>query len=128
MAPEAENAPACGSECLGAGPIARDVFGDFACPVVPVVLGHATVPAAAVPKAAVNEEHETRAAEHKIRAAGQWLMSAPAGDAGGAEHRHQLQLRGFVAARADGGHDLGALFLGKDISHGDSESLPNNFA
>ena len=75
------------------------------------------MPAAAVPEAAVNEDGKALAAKDEIGMAGHGLVPAPAGDAGGAEDGRQLQFGGFVAARADGSHDLAALLLCEHVGH-----------
>jgi hypothetical protein len=72
---------------------------------------------AAVPKAAVNENSNALTAEDKVRVAGQVLVAAPSLYAVGAEDERQPQLRVFVSARADGGHDLGAFPVGEHIDH-----------
>jgi hypothetical protein len=48
------------------------------------------MPAAAVPKAAVNEDGEALAAEDEVGTAGQGLVPAPASDASGAEDGDQF--------------------------------------
>src|SRR5437016_5248487 len=117
MAPKSDNAPACLSECFGGGVVTRNVPGYFASPVVPVVLRHATVPPAAVPEAPVYEDSKPGVPEHKIRMAEQRLMPAPARDASSAEDGNKPKLRGFVSARANSGHDLGALRLCDGVGH-----------
>ena len=93
------------------------VAGDLGLPISGPRFWHPAVGAASVPETAVHEYRETGAAEDKIGASGDWLVPAPAGDAGGAEHRGELQLGGFVAARADGSHDLAALLLCEHVGH-----------
>jgi hypothetical protein len=73
-----------------------------------------------VPEAAVHEDGEARMAESEIGAAGDWLVSPPAIDTGGAENGDQLQFGGFVAAGEDGGHDLAAFLLRKYVGHRES--------
>jgi len=64
-----------------------------------------------VPETAVNEDSQALTAENEVGAAGERLVAAPAGDASVAQDGNQLEFGGFIAARADSGHDLGALFL-----------------
>ena len=120
MSPDAENSPALAAKQPGCATVTGSVTGDFVLPVFAVSPGHAAVPSAAMPEAAVHEDGEAGAAENEIRMAGNGLVPPPAGDAGCAKNGRQFQLGGFVAFRADGGHDLRSLFLCEYVGHGDS--------
>jgi hypothetical protein len=87
------------------------VAGDFVLPILAVSTGHTAVPWAAVPEAAVNEDSQALTAENEVGAARERLVATPAGDAGGTQDGNQLEFGGFIATRADSGHDFGALFL-----------------
>ena len=87
------------------------------CQVLAISLWHPTVPAAAVPKATVNEDSEPGAPKDEVGPAWEALVTTPAGDSLGTEDGRELQLGGFVAARADGGHDLAAPCLCEYVGH-----------
>lgn len=70
-----------------------------------------------MPKAAVDEDRKTGKAKREIRPARQRLVAAPAGYAGGAQNRGELQLRGPIAARFNGGHHLAALGFCEYVGH-----------
>ena len=111
MAPNAENTPALGAKEPGCATVAGAVAGDFVLPIFAVSLGHAAVPTATVPEAAVHEDGYALAPENKVGMAWEWLVPPPATDAGSAQDGHQSQLGVFVAARVYRGHDLRALTL-----------------
>jgi hypothetical protein len=89
VAPNADNPPASAAKQPGYATVAGAVAGDFALPILAVSLGHAAVPAAAVPEAAVHEDGEAGAAEDEVGAAGERLVTTPASDAGGAQNGRQ---------------------------------------
>jgi hypothetical protein len=74
----------------GYATVAIPIAGDFVLPILAVFLRHAAVPAAAVPKAPIHEDNYPLAPKDKVRAAGEWLVPAPASDAGGAKDRRQF--------------------------------------
>lgn len=80
--PDSEQAPAAPSEEKVHRAVPFLVCCNFRDPEVGAGFGHATVPAAAVPEAAVDKDGEARVAEDEIRAARDWLMPAPTGDSG----------------------------------------------
>ena len=106
VAPDAENPPALTAKQPGDAMIAGAVAGDFVPPVFAVSPGHAAMPWAAVPEAAVNEDGQALTSENEVGTAGERLVPPPAGDAGGAQNGHQFQLSFFVSTGVDGGHDL----------------------
>ena len=89
MAPNAENPPPPDAKKAGNATVARPVAGDFVFPIFAVTMGHAAVPAAAVPEAAVHKDGEALAREDEVGAAWERLVPTPAGDAGGAQDGRQ---------------------------------------
>ena len=124
MSPDPKDAPTGLFEHFISSPIPEHIAGDFVLPVPIVFRWQSTVPAAAVPEAAVNEYGQTLLAEDEIRVTGNGLVPAPAGDASRAEYDRQLLFRGPIAFRADGGHDLAALLLCEHVGHGESLAGP----
>jgi len=120
--PQPDDGPACGAEGAFDIVVALSVAAEFGEPVCAVAARLAAVLRATMPEAAVNEDGEALAPKDEIGMAWHGLVSAPAGDAGSAEDGNQLQLGGFVAARADRGHDLAALLLCEYVGHGWSVS------
>jgi hypothetical protein len=117
VAPNAENSPAKFAKQPGNSTVAGGVAGDFAFPILAVSAGHAVVPRAAMPETTVNKDSQALTAENEVGTANERLVATPACDAGGAHDGDQLQLGGFIAARADGGHDFGPLFLCENVRH-----------
>lgn len=111
VAPDAKNPPPTGAKKPRCATIAGTVAGDFAPPVFTVFLGHAAVPPASVPEAAINEDREALARENEVGVARERLVPPPASDARRAQYGCQLHLGVLVAAGTDGGHDLRALML-----------------
>jgi hypothetical protein len=89
MAPNAENPPASTAEQPVDLTVAGHVAGDFALPILPVSPGHAAVPRAAVPKAAVNEDSQALTPENEIGVAKERWVAAPASDSGGTQNGDQ---------------------------------------
>jgi hypothetical protein len=75
-----------------------------------------------MPEAAVNEDGEAGSAEDEIRVAWDGLVPAPTGDVSSAEDGCELQLGVSIPTRADGSHDLAALFLSEHVGHRGSVS------
>ena len=73
---------------------------------------------AGVPEAAVHEDGDAGLAEDEIRPPENGLVTAPAGDAGGAEKTGQGDFSGLVPLTANPGHYFGTLGRGADVSHG----------
>src|SRR5881296_1773096 len=86
--------------------VARDLF----LPVAPIVFGHTTVLATAVPEAAVHEDYKARGTEHEIGAARQRLVASPAGDSVASEYCSEPKFRLLISARANSGHDFRTFF------------------
>ncbi len=120
MFPNSNHAPTGPLEPAGGFTVAEDISGDFALPIVAVVSGHPQVLGATVPEAAVHEDRKAFSAEDEIGLAGKGLVSAPAGDAVGAENGGEPQFRGAVSGGPDRGHDLGAFLLCEHVGHGGS--------
>jgi hypothetical protein len=89
MFPDAENSPASVAKQPGCATVTGSVAGNFVLPILAVSPGHAAVPTAAMPEAAINEKSEALAGENEVGAAGQWLVPPPAGDVGGAQNGRQ---------------------------------------
>jgi hypothetical protein len=90
MPPNAYNLPTFGAKKPDVLAVPCGSAADFGLPVLAVVMGHAAVPAAAVPETPINENCEAGSAEDKVRAPMERLVAAPAGDASAAEHRGKL--------------------------------------
>jgi hypothetical protein len=73
---------------------------------------------AAVPEAAVHEDRDALLGENEVGASGDFGVAAPAGDFVFAEKADEDEFGGFVAAGADGTHDLGAFGFGECVGHG----------
>ena len=73
---------------------------------------------AAVPEAAVDEDGDFLFWEDEVWATKDVCMAAPPFDAVGAEELHEDEFGGFVAAGADGTHDLGAFGFREGVGHG----------
>jgi hypothetical protein len=86
VAPNAENLPPPEAKKAGYATVADAVVCDFALPVFAISLGHATVPAAAVPEAAIHKDRKALAGKDEVGAAWERLVPAPTGNAGGAEN------------------------------------------
>jgi hypothetical protein len=117
VAPDTENSPPSPAEQAANATVAGAITGYFALPVFAVSKRNAAMPRAAVPEAAVNEDGQSLTPEDEVGTAGERLLAAPAGDAGGAQDGDQLQFGGFIAMRANRGHDLGPLFLCENVGH-----------
>ncbi len=117
MLPDAEDAPAVGTQMTGDGAITRGVGVEFPFPKGAIVPRHVGMFGAAVPEAAIDKDRDALFAKHEIRPAKHIGMTPPAGDFVGPENRDQRQFRLLVPAPADFGHHLGTLLFGEDVGH-----------
>jgi len=118
MCPEPDDAPARYAQSAIRLRVTLAVSEKLWNPVRLIRAGFTTVFRAAVPEAAIDEDGEALAPEGEIWAAWQGLVAAPTREAGGAENGSEPLFGVLVASRANGGHDLAALFLGEDVWHG----------
>jgi len=101
MLPNPHNPPS-GSAKLSINQAASfPVVGNFGVPKFPIALRALIALRASVPKTAVHKHNNPFAPEGEIRLAKQRLVAPPAGDSVLPEYFNQMQLGGFVSARAD---------------------------
>ena len=124
MFPQPDDPPACRTKGTFDGGVALSVAAKFGEPICAVAARLATVLRAPMPKAPVHEDRNAFTSKNEIGMPSHRLVPAPAGNSGGAEDACQLQLRVFVAARADRGHHLAALLLAEHVGHGGTLSDP----
>jgi hypothetical protein len=106
MLPDTVDTPATTAQKGAYSFIPGAIAANFGLPVGTARLGHTAVPAAAMPETSVDENGEPGMSKNEIRPTWQSLISAPAGNSGGAKKGNELQLRGFVTTRANGSHYL----------------------
>jgi hypothetical protein len=121
--PQPDDGPACGAEAAFDIVVAFSVAAELGEPVCTIAARLAAVLWATVPETAVNEDGKALAPKDEIGTAWQRLMAAPAGDAGGTKDGRELKFGVFIAARADGCHDLAALCLCEYVGHEESLCL-----
>lgn len=88
MLPNSDDAPAIFTQNAVDPAVAGLVRGELLFPERTIASGNFAVLGAAVPKAAVHEERESRLPKEEIRLAENFLIPAPASDAILAEHVH----------------------------------------
>lgn len=113
--PDPYDAPPSSTQCPSNTLVPCLVGRQFLMPERPVVGRLVEVLRAAVPKTTVHEHRNPQSREHKVRSAGDRVVTTPACDSLAAENVAQDQLSILVSATLDPRHHLRALLSGEHI-------------
>ena len=92
MSPDPQDAPAGLAEKMAGQAVARGIAPNLAFPIFCMGLGHAAVPGAAVPEAAIHEDRQPCFAEAEVWTPREQLVPAPSRDMEALEDGEQFEL------------------------------------